>query len=116
MKVEAVCYLDTTQHDVWHGTEEYEDETTAWNNFKQAIYKLYPGSGQECQINLMDIITFTEASTKPTYLNEKELSVYYWQLLSKTNARICTNQLSTCKQSLLYLQGLPPCLQQETTL
>ena len=46
-KVEAVRYLDATQRDVWRGTEEYEDETTAWDDFKQAIYRLYPGSGQE---------------------------------------------------------------------
>ena len=93
-----------TQRDVWHGTEEYEDKTTAWDDFKQAIYRLYPGSGQECRINLTDIVTFAEASAKAPYPNKKELGPYYQQLLSKTNVLICTNQLSPCEQSLLYLK------------
>ena len=90
-KVEAVCYLDATQREVWRGTEEYEDETTAWDDFKQAIYRLYPGSGQEQRINLTDIVAFAEASAKAPYPNKKELGAYYRQLLSKTNALIHTN-------------------------
>ena len=113
-KVQAVRYLDATQCDVWRGAQAYEDHAASWDNFKDEIFKLYPGSGRERRINLSDIIAFVDANARTAYPNEKELGAYYRQLLSKTRPLLSTNRLTKRDQSLIYLRGLPDLLQQQT--
>ena len=64
---------------------------------------LYPGSGQEQHINLAKILAFVDANALKPYPNEKELSTYYHNLLSKTCLMISSNHLMPHDQSLIYL-------------
>jgi len=93
-KVQAVHYLDAVPRWVWHGTEAFESDTTSWEEFKDKIYKLYPGSGSEQCINLSDILFFVDTNAHASYLNEKELGAYYRHLLSDTTMMICSNQIT----------------------
>jgi len=114
-KVQAVHYLDATPCHVWHGTEAYENDKRTWEDFKDKIYKLYPGSGSEQCINLSDILAFVDANAQAPYPNEKELGTYYRHLLSDTTMMIHGNRMTPHKQSIIYLRGLPDLLQHQTT-
>ena len=114
-KVQAMCYLDAAPHRVWHGTEAFESDTTSWEEFKDEIYKLYPGSGSKQHINLSDILSFIDTNAHASYPNEKELGAYYRHLLSNTTMMIPSNRMTPREQSLIYLRGLSDLLHQQTT-
>jgi len=114
-KVQAVCYLDAVLHRVWHGTEAFESDITSWEEFKDKIYKLYPGSGSEQHINLSDILSLVDTNAYASYPNEKELGAYYRRLLSDTTMMIHRNWMTPHEQSLIYLCRLPDLLHQQTT-
>ena len=59
-KGQAVCYLDAAPCHVWHGTEAYGNDERTWEDFKDKIYKLYPGLGSEKCLNLSDILSFVD--------------------------------------------------------
>jgi len=113
-KVQAVRYLDAALHRVWRGTEAFESDTTSWEEFKDKIYKLYPGSGSKQCINLSDILSFVDTNAHAFYPNEKELGAYYRCLLSNTTMMIRSNQMTPREQSLIYLCRLPDLLHQQT--
>jgi len=112
-KVQAMRYHDAALHHIWHGTEAYENDEKTWEDFKDEIYKLYPGSGSEQCINLSDILAFIDANTQAPYPNKKELSAYYSRLLSDTTMMICGNRMTPRKQSIIYLCRLPDLLQHQ---
>jgi len=114
-KVQAVCYLDAAPRCVWHGTEAYENNERTWEDFKDEIYKLYPGSGSKQCLNLSDILSFIDTNARAVYPNEKELSAYYRRLLSDTTMMIRSNCMTPCEQLLIYLHRLPDLLHQQTT-
>jgi hypothetical protein len=114
-KVQAVRYLDAAPRRVWRGTESYENDDHTWEDFKDQIYKLYPGSGSEQRINLSDILAFVDANAQAPYPNEKELGAYYRRLLSDTTMMIRGNRMTPREQSIIYLRGLPDLLRRQTT-
>jgi len=110
-----VRYLDAAPRHVWHGTEAYENDKRTWEDFKDKIYKLYPGSGSEQHINLSDILAFVNTNAQAPYPNEKKFGTYYRCLLSDTTMMIHGNRMTPCEQSIIYLHGLPDLLQHQTT-
>ena len=114
-KVQAVHYLDAAPRRVWRGTEAYKNDKRTWEDFKDKIYKLYPGSGSEQRLNLSDILSFVDTNAHAVYPNEKELGAYYRCLLSDTTMMIQSNHMTPREQSLIYLHGLPDLLHQQTT-
>ena len=114
-KVQAMRYLDAAPHRVWRGTDAYGNDDRTWEDFKDKIYKLYPGSGSEQCINLSDILAFVDANAQVPYPNKKELGAYYHRLLSDTTMMIRGNRMTPREQSIIYLRGLPNLLQRQTT-
>ena len=113
-KIQAVRYLDAAPRRVWRGTDSYDDPYGSWEDFKEQIAKMYPGSGTEQVVNLSDIFAFVDLNAARNYPNEKELGAYYRRLLSDTKMMIRGNRMTPREQSLLYLRGLPAALRQQT--
>ena len=113
-KVQAMRYLNAAPCCVWRGTEVYENDKRTWEDFKDEIYKLYPGLGSEQRLNVSDILSFVNTNAHAAYPNEKELGAYYRHLLSDTTMMIRSNSMTQHEQSLIYLRGLPDLLHQQT--
>jgi len=51
----ACYYVDIDTEELWQSLSEFSDEAKSFSGFMDAIYRLYPGSGQERQWLIADM-------------------------------------------------------------
>jgi hypothetical protein len=77
-------YVDLDTSKLWESLTEFSDITKTYSNFRQVIYKLYPGSGEERRWLVADVEKPVEERSRIGVHSLGDLGDYYWHFISIT--------------------------------
>jgi hypothetical protein len=107
----ALKYLKIWTESLWKTTEAWADAQKMYNDFKQEVFKFYPGATSDWTYTLQDLDLLIGHHAWTGILSTADLGEYYhpfllilWYLISK-------NRLSTQEQSRIFFWGLQPQLE-----
>ena len=83
-------------------------DTGDWDQFKEEIYDLYPGSKRENRYSTADLQALAEKQTLITIQNAKDYGTYHQSFLKTSNHLRNKSCLSDRETSKYFLQGLKP--------
>jgi hypothetical protein len=70
-------YVDINTADLWEAIPEFEI-TKTFDEFKSAIFKLYPGSESKCKWTIADMDKLVGEQLRMGILDVSDLRNYYW--------------------------------------
>ena len=112
-KKQHTCrYVDVDTSELWETLEEYTDAAKTYDEFKEAVYALYPGSEEERKWSVADMDQLVGERSRIGILLLSDLGEYHRQFLAITTFLIGKGRLSTAEQSRAFVRGFPPDLWQ----
>ena len=104
MKKHACRYLDVDSTELWESIAEYAAPST-FDEFKRAIFKLYPGSEDERKWTITDMDKLVGEQLRVGILDANELGPYYRLFYTITQFLIRKNRISAAEQSRAFIRG-----------
>jgi hypothetical protein len=108
MKDFATRYLDFEVADLWENVAEFK--TGSYEDFKKAILKLYPGSGEERKWTMADLDKLIGEQLRIGLLNLADFGTYHRSFVQITMFLIDKKRLATEEQSRTFIRGIQPAL------
>ena len=108
MKQHACRYVDVDTSELWETLEAYTDVTKTYDQFKDAVYALYPGSDEERKWSVADMDQLVGERSRLGILSLSDLGEYHRQFLAITTFLISKGRLSEAEQSRAFVRGFPP--------
>jgi hypothetical protein len=97
-KKHACRYVEIGTADLWEAIPEF-DVTKTFNEFKSAIFKLYPGSESERQWTIGDMHKLVGEQLRMGILDVSDLKNYYQVFYTITQFLLTKNCISEAEQS-----------------
>jgi hypothetical protein len=101
-------YVDVDTSELWETLEAYTDATKMYDQFKDAVYTLYPRSDEERKWSVADMDQLVGERSCLGILSLSDLGEYHRQFLAITTFLISTGRLSEAEQSRTFVRGFPP--------
>ena len=98
-------YVDLDTSELWESLTEFSDITKTYSDFRQAIYKLYPGSGEERRWLVVDLEKLVEERSCIGVHSLGDLGNYYRHFIAITTFLCSKSQLSAAKESCTFAKG-----------
>jgi hypothetical protein len=108
MKQHACRYVDVDTTELWETLTEYTDATKTYDEFKAAVYALYPGSDEERKWSVADMDKLVGERMRIGIISLGDLGEYYRQFLAITKFLISRERLSAAEQSRAFVRGFQP--------
>jgi hypothetical protein len=97
-------YVDIDTTDLWEAIPEF-DSTKTFDDFKSAIFKLYPGSESEWKWTIADMDKLVGEQLWMGILNVSDLGNYYRVFYTITQFLLTKNHISEAEQSRAFIRG-----------
>jgi hypothetical protein len=98
-------YVDLDTSELWESLTEFSDITTTYSDFRQAIYKLYPGSGEERRWLVADLEKLVEERSRIGVHSLGDLGDYYRHFIAITAFLRSKSRLSAAEESRIFAKG-----------
>ena len=108
MKKHAVQFVDCDTAELWEILPEFADATKSYQEFVDAVYKLYPGSDSEQRWSIADMDKLVGEMSRVGILLLADLGRYHREFIAITTFLITKNWISTAEQSRAFVHGFPP--------
>ena len=107
----ALRYLSFQTETLWKMAEAWTDQTKTYQEFRDEIYKLYPGSLGNWTYTMQDLDLLLGHYAWVGILTSADLGEYHRKFLLIMWYLISKGHLSTLEQRRFFLQGLQPTLE-----
>ena len=108
MKKHVVQFVDCDTAELWEILPEFADATKSYQEFVDAVYKLYPGSDSEQRWSIADMDKLVGEMSRVGILLLADLGRYHREFIVITTFLITKNWISTAEQSRAFVHGFPP--------
>ena len=108
MKKHALQFADCDTAELWEILPEFADTAKTYQDFVDAVYKLYPGSDSERRWAIADIDKLVGETSRVGILSLMDLGRYHREFMAITTFLIAKNCISPAKQSRAFARGFPP--------
>src|SRR6202142_1739988 len=103
MKKHYAChYVNIETSDLWSSISAYS-ATVSWDDFVQAIYKLYPGTDNEQRWTIADMDALVGSQLCISIYDKTTLLNYYWPFITITQYLLKKNRISKVEQCCAFL-------------
>src|SRR6202522_2257042 len=109
-KKQVIYYTDFDTEQLWKYLPEFDDPTSTYADFKNAIMEFYPEAA-EFLYSITDIDSLTDERQRLGMTSVQDLSDYHLQFLAITTWLIKKGQLSELEQGRAYIRAFPAQLQ-----
>jgi hypothetical protein len=106
-KKHACRYIDIDTADLWEAIPEF-DGTKTFNDFKSAIFKLYPSSESERKWTIADMDKLVGEQLRVGIPDVSDLRNYYQVFYTITQFLLTKNRISEAEQSRAFIRGFQP--------
>jgi hypothetical protein len=106
-KKHACRYVDINTADLWEAIPEF-DVTKTFDEFKSAIFKLYPGSESKHKWTIADMDKLVGEQLQMGILDVSDLRNYYRVFYTITQFLLTKNCISEAEQSRAFTRGFQP--------
>jgi hypothetical protein len=103
-KKHAYQYVDINTTDLWEAIPEFDGIKT-FDEFKSAIFKLYPGSESERKWTIADMDKLVGEQLRMGILDVSDLGNYYQLFYTITQFLLTKNHISKAEQSRAFPRG-----------
>src|ERR1700678_2390799 len=104
-KKEVVYYADFDTEQLWKHMPEFDDPTSTYADFKDAIMEYYPKAA-EFLYSITDIDSLTNERQRIGMASVQDLLDYHLQFMAITTWLIRKRQLSELEQERAYIRAL----------
>ena len=108
MKKHVVQFVDCNTVELWEILPKFADATKSYQDFINAVYKLYPRLDSEQQWLIADMDKLVGEMSQVGILSLANLGRYHMKFIAITTFLIAKNQISTTEQSCTFIHGFPP--------
>ena len=115
-KEAAVRYVEVETEELWTTTNAWKDQTKTFAEFKDEIFKLYPGASKDRTYTIQDLDLVTGHYARTGILTSLHLGEYYRKFLRISRYLIEKGKLSDQEQSWSFFRGFQPNLEQQVRL
>ena len=99
MKQHALRFVDCDTAELWEILPEFTDAATSYQEFVDAVYKLYPGSDAERCWLIGDMEKLVGEASRVGISLLTDLGKYHREFIAMTTFLITKNCISATKQS-----------------
>ena len=107
MKQHALWFVDCNTTELWEILPEFADATTSYQQFVDAVYKLYLGSDAERRWSIGDMEKLIGEASRVGILLLADLGKYHRVFIAMTTFLITKNHISATEQSRAFTRGFP---------
>jgi hypothetical protein len=107
----ALKYLKVQTESLWKTAEAWRDVTKSYNDFKQEVFKLYPGATSDRTYTIQELDLVIGHYARIGIISSADLGEYHRRFLLISRYLISKNQLATQEQSRSFFRGLGPQLE-----
>ena len=108
MKKHTLQFTDCDTAELWEILPEFADTVKTYQDFMDAVYKLYPGSDSEQRWAIADMDKLVGETSWVGILSLTDLGRYHREFMAITTFLITKNCISPAKQSRVFAHGFPP--------
>src|SRR5271168_1804474 len=105
-KKQVVYYTDIDTEQIWQYIPEFDEPTSTYADFKNAIMEFYPEAA-EFLYAITDIDSLTDERQQTSMTTVQDLSDYHLQFMAITTWLIKKGQLSELEQGRAYIRAFP---------
>ena len=106
-KQHALRFVDCDTMELWEILPEFADTAASYQQFVNAVYKLYPGSDAERRWSIEDMEKLVGEASRVGMLLLADLGKYHREFIAMTTFLIVKNCISTAEQSGAFTCGFP---------
>lgn len=110
-KDQAIVYVDGRDATIFKIPSQFADQSP-YEDWKAALIPLYPGCSAEQFCSLSDVTNLVRNASK-SLQTQTDLGEFFRDFVSQTSWLIQKGRLSTIEQGRLFLEALPPQLQNQ---
>ena len=99
MKQHALWFVDCDTAELWEILPEFADTTASYQQFVDAVYKLYPGSDAERRWSIGDMEKLVGEASRVGISSLADLGKYHRVFIAMTTFLITKNHISAAEQS-----------------
>ena len=108
MKKHALRFTDCDTAELWEILPEFANTAKTYQDFVDAVYKLYPGSDSEQQWAIADMDKLVGETSWVSILSLADLGRYHREFMAIMTFLIAKNCISPAEQSHAFAHGFPP--------
>ena len=108
MKKHALRFADCDTAELWEILPEFADTAKTYQDFMDAVYKLYPGSDSEQRWAIADMDKLVGETSRVGILSLADLGRYHREFMAITTFLITKNRILPAEQSRAFARGFPP--------
>ena len=108
MKKHDLRFADCNTAELWEILPEFADMTKTYQDFVDAVYKLYPGSDLERRWAIADMDKLVGETSQVGILSLADLGRYHREFMAITTFLIVKNCILPAEQSCVFAHGFPP--------
>ena len=99
MKQHALWFIDCDTMELWEILPKFTDATASYQQFVDAVYKLYPGSDAERHWSIGDMEKLVGEASRVGISSLTDLGKYHREFIAMTTFLITKNHISAAEQS-----------------
>ena len=103
----AVRYIDYETEDGWKQLGEFRDAQRTFDEFKAAVYKLYPGADDDRKWTLEDLDLLIGETSRIGFRHKMDLGDYHRKFLIITGFLVSKNRMSDNEVKRSFVRGFP---------
>ena len=107
MKQHALWFVNCDTMELWEILPKFADVATSYQQFVDAMYKLYPGSDAERHWSIGDMEKLIREASRVGISSLANLGKYHQEFITMTTFLIAKNRISTAEQSQAFTHGFP---------
>ena len=107
MKQHALWFVKCNTTELWEILPKFTNVATSYQQFVDAVYKLYPGSDAKRCWLIGDMEKLVEEVSRVEILLLTNLGKYYREFITMTTFLIMKNHISTAEQSQTFAHSFP---------
>ena len=105
MKQHTLQFIDCDTTELWEILPEFADTTTSYQQFVDAVYKLYLGLDAERHWSIGDMEKLIGEASRVGISSLADLGKYHREFIAMTTFLIAKNRISTTEQSRAFTRG-----------
>ncbi len=109
-KNHATRYVDFDVADIWESLDSFSDASQTYDNFRAAVFELYPAADDEYRYTTADLDFLITDRQRLDITSLTDLAEYHAHFLAITNFLISKHRLSQIEQQRAYIRGFPSAL------
>ena len=107
MKQHALQFIDCNTTELWEILPEFADATVSYQQFVDAVYKLYLGSDAKRHWSIGDMEKLVGEASRVGISSLANLGKYHREFITMTTVLIAKNHISATEQSRAFAHGFP---------